>query len=55
MRTAHEPNAANTAALKKHVVRAINNLVSKDVDGGAGHDAQACYERTEGGASTFSR
>lgn len=59
MRTAHESDSdANKATLKKHVVRAINNLANKDVkpgEGNTGHGAQSCCQRSEAGASTFSR
>lgn len=57
MRTTHDPdNDANKATLKKHVVRAINNLAGKDAPKAtAAPDAQSCCQKSDGGASTFSR
>ena len=57
MRTAHDPdNDTDKAALKKHVVRAINNLAGKDAPKAtAASDVVSCCQRSEGGASTFSR
>lgn len=59
MRTAPElDNDANKATLKKHVVRAINNLANKDVkpgEGSTGRGTQSCSQQSGAGASTFSR
>ncbi|DBA90053.1 TPA: hypothetical protein ACH3X2_004318 [Trebouxia sp. C0005] len=60
IRSTHDPaNTADKATLKRHVVRAINNLAGKDVkgkaDGNAAIDAQSCAQQSAGAASTFSR
>ena len=60
IRLANDPdNGADKATLKRHVVRAINNLAGKDVKdtagGNAAPDAQSCAHQSEGAASTFSR
>lgn len=60
IRSTQDPaNIADKATLKRHVVRAINNLAGKDVkgkaDGNAAIDAQSCAQQSEGAASTFFR
>ncbi|DBA84014.1 TPA: hypothetical protein ACH3X1_006498 [Trebouxia sp. C0004] len=60
IRSTHDPaNIADKATLKRHVVRAINNLAGKDVkgkaDGNAAIDAQSCAQKSASAASTFSR
>lgn len=59
VRTAHGANSdANKATLKRHVVRAINNLASKDVkavNDSASLGTRSCCQQSEEAASTFSR
>ncbi len=60
MRITSDSNTdANKATLKRHVVRAINNLAGKDVKDSAKNDtavdAQSSAQQSDGAASTFSR
>ena len=52
-------SAADKATLRRHVVRAINNLAGKEMKDSAkaelAADAQSCAQHSESGASTFSK
>ena len=52
-------SAADKATLRRHVVRAINNLAGKEMKDAVKAelvaDAQSCAQHSESGASTFSK